>query len=198
MTWSGVGIYLAAIALIALAPGPATALVIRRSALHGTKSVLPLVIGVEVGVFTWAVTSAFGVAALVSASQVAHLVLRVCGAAFLIYLGIRAWLSSGHAEPAPERSRPLLTGLVTNLANPKVAVFAFAFYPQFVPAGADVVATTVLLASVQVVVDGAWFLLLAAFVARARTFFTRTTVRRRLERVTGTVLIGLGLRLAVD
>jgi threonine/homoserine/homoserine lactone efflux protein len=77
-------------------------------------------------------------------------------------------------------------------------VFAFAFYPQFIPAGADVLATTMLLGVLQVVVDATWYVMLALLVGRARHFFSSAAVRRRLERITGTVLIGLGIRLAAD
>ncbi len=84
------------------------------------------------------------------------------------------------------------------LANPKAAVFMLAFYPQFVPADGPVFATTALLALLQVTIETALYLVLAAGVARAGAWFRRPAIRRRLEVVSGTVLVGLGLRVAVS
>lgn len=188
----------------AMVPGPTAALILRRGALSGTRATFPLIAGMEIGVFTWALVTAAGVSALVAASETAYVVLKVVGAGFLIYLGIQSWRASRRGDQpvestaeAPLRWRGVLTGLVTNLANPKMAVFFFAFYPQFMPSNGPVFATTVVMGLVHVVVDTAWYLLLAAAVGRARAWFARSGVRRWIERITGTVLIGLGVRMAV-
>lgn len=86
--------------------------------------------------------------------------------------------------------------MIVMLANPKAAVFMFAFYPQFIPADRPLLATTAVLALVQVAVEILFYLTLAAGVSRARAWFQRPTIRRRLEATTGTVLIALGLRVA--
>jgi threonine/homoserine/homoserine lactone efflux protein len=158
------------------------------------------------GIYLWAVAAAVGLAALVAASEVAYLVLRIVGACVLVVLGVQAWRSARQVTDAaalgpagaPGWRWSVGAGALTNLANPKAAVFAFAFYPQFIPAGADVLATTMLLGLLQVTVDATWYLALALLVGRARDFFARAAVRRRLERITGVVLIGLGVRLAAD
>ncbi|QFU89911.1 LysE family translocator [Amycolatopsis sp. YIM 10] len=207
MTWSNLGGFVLAVTLGAMVPGPTTALVIRRAALGGARSAVPVVLGIEAGLLAWAVAAAAGVAALVAASEAAYTVLRVAGAVVLVVLGVQAWLASRHPGgelPVDEAAvrqnwhRAALSGLLTNLVNPKVAVFMFAFYPQFIPPGADVLLTTLPLALLQVLIDGGWFLLIAVFVGMARKFFARERVRRNLERVTGTVLIALGLRLALE
>ncbi|QIS13718.1 LysE family translocator [Nocardia arthritidis] len=191
----------------AMVPGPTTALMIRRSALGGTRAALPIIGGMEIGILFWALASALGVSVLVAASDVAFLVIRVVGAVVLIGLGVQAWRAIRRpvaTEEVDEQAvratkwRAGSIGLLTNLANPKLAVWAFAFYPQFVSAGSNILLTTVLLGLLHMVIDATWFTLLATFVGRARNFFNRTRVRQWLEGVTGTILIALGLRLAVS
>ncbi|GAA1004151.1 threonine transporter RhtB [Acrocarpospora pleiomorpha] len=89
-------------------------------------------------------------------------------------------------------------GLATCGANPKAAVFAMSFLPQFVPPGAHVPVTLTLLAAVWVLVDLVWYVSLIWLVSRARTVFSRSSARRRLEQISGAVLIGLGVRLVVE
>jgi threonine/homoserine/homoserine lactone efflux protein len=207
MTWSLIGGFVLAVALGAMVPGPTTALVIRRSAVGGVRKTIPVIAGMEIGLYAWAVATAIGLSTLVSASEIAYTALRIAGAIVLITLGVQSWLAARKVTedvPFDEAAVPgrwwqqSTVGLLTNLANPKIAVFAFAFYPQFIPAGADVLHTTLLLGLVQVVIDAGWFLLVAAFVGKARKFFSRAKIRRRLERTTGTVLIALGASLAFE
>ncbi|MFC7586265.1 LysE family translocator [Nonomuraea antimicrobica] len=98
----------------------------------------------------------------------------------------------------PGLRAPFLAGLGTCLANPKAAVFAMSFLPQFVPAGQNVTVTLVTLAVVWVAVDLVWYGLLVWAVAKAREWLGRPVVKRRLEQVSGVVLIGLGVRMAVE
>ncbi|WP_067547813.1 LysE family translocator [Nocardia crassostreae] len=206
MTWSMLGGFLIAVTLAAMVPGPTTALVIRRSALGGTRAALPIIAGMQLGLYLWIAASVFGLSALVAASDIAYTVIRVLGAAVLIWLGVQAWRAARRPPediPVDEHAarartwRAFSIGLLTNLTNPKVAVFAFAFYPQFVAPEANIIPTTLALGLLQLLIDATWFLLVATFVGRARAFFSRTRVRHWLERTTGTVLIALGLRLAV-
>jgi threonine/homoserine/homoserine lactone efflux protein len=165
----------------------------------------------ELGLYCWALFAGAGFAALVAASEIAFLVLRVVGAAVLLYLGIRAfraaWLARKDAEapvspPRPEGRRrwwgAFGEGVVVQLANPKAAVFMIAFYPQFVPVDGPVFVTTALLGLLQITLETVLYLGLAAGVARAGGWFRRPRVRRRLDAVSGTVLVGLGLRVAVS
>jgi threonine/homoserine/homoserine lactone efflux protein len=203
--------FLLAVLLISASPGPAMALIFRRAALRGLRSAVPTVLGLEAGLYLWALFAGAGFAALVAASEVAYLVLRVVGAAVLLFLGIRtlrtAWRDRGHGptageEPAgpggPRWATSFVEGLLVQLANPKAAVFMIAFYPQFVPADGPVFATTALLGLLQITVETVLYLALAAGVARAGAWFRRPRIRRRLEAVSGTVLLGLGLRVAAD
>ncbi|GAB4067750.1 hypothetical protein GCM10028777_24750 [Angustibacter speluncae] len=123
------------------------------------------------------------------------------------YLGVRAWRSAlsahepaddGPAAPGARRWWARFgEGAVVQLANPKAAVFMLAFYPQFVPAGRPLFATTAALALLQVAIETVLYLALAAAVGRAGGWFRRPRVRRRVEAVSGTVMVGLGVRVAL-
>lgn len=208
MTWPTVVAFVATMLLGAMVPGSTTALVIRQSAVHGARSAVPVVVGVEIGLYCWVIASALGVAAVFAASETAFTALRIVGAAFLIYLGVQAWRASWHVssdlgfDDADSSSRlawrrAVMTGAMTQLSNPKVAVFMVAFFPQFVPADSNVLVVTLLLGLAQVLIDGSWFMLVAVFLGRAKRLFSRAAFRRGLERVTGTFLIGLGVRMAL-
>lgn len=186
------------------------ALIFQRAGLHGFRAAVPTVLGLEAGLFLWALAAGAGLAALVAASEVAFWVLRVAGAAFLAYLGIRSiragWRLRGAADgratlpPLPEsRSHrgAFLEGLTVQLANPKAAMFLMAFYPQFLPTDAPVLVPTVTLAVIQVSLETVLYLGLAAAVGSASAWFSRTSVRRRLDYVSGAVLLALGLRVAL-
>jgi threonine/homoserine/homoserine lactone efflux protein len=200
--------FVAAVLLISASPGPAMALIFRRAALRGLAGAVPTVLGLEVGLYLWALFAGAGLAALVAASEIAYLVLRVVGAAVLLVLGVRAWRAAwrdrgGAAlpEPATPGRRRWWTafgeGVVVQLANPKAAVFMIAFYPQFVPSDGPVFATTAVLGLLQITLETGLYLALAAGVARAGAWFRRPRIRRRLEAISGTVLVALGVRVAV-
>ena len=196
--------FLAAVLVVTATPGPAMALVVRRAGLQGFRPAVSTVLGLEAGLFTWAVLAGLGLAALVAASEAAFWALRVVGAGVLLWLGVRALLAARRAEgPATSTAarssswRSFGEGLVVQLANPKAAVFVLALYTQFVPPGARVLQTVLLLATLQVVVETVLYLGLAAAVGRAGSWFRRSRVRRSLDAVSGTVLVGLGLRVAV-
>jgi threonine/homoserine/homoserine lactone efflux protein len=218
--------FVLAVVLISASPGPAMALILRRSALHGFRAAVPTVLGLELGLYLWALAAAGGLAVLVAASETAYLVLRVVGAGVLIFLGLRAFhaawaerralslpeeAATGTADEAAVEARPatrgarhrparraFAEGLVVQLANPKAAVFMLAFYPQFVPADRPLFATTAALALLQVVLETGLYLALAAGVSRAGGWFRTPRIRQRLEAASGTVLIALGLRVAAS
>ncbi|HEX6151837.1 LysE family translocator [Nocardioides sp.] len=198
--------FVVAVVLISASPGPAIALILRRAAVDGWRGAVPTVLGLEAGLYLWALAAAAGFAALVAASTAAYVVLKVVGAVVLIWLGVKAWRAAlkGRAElveadaPAASWRRRFGEGLVVQLANPKAAVFMLAFYPQFVPADRPLFVTTAGLALLQVLLETALYLSLAYGVGRAGAFFRRSEIRRRVEAVTGTVLVGLGLRVAVS
>jgi threonine/homoserine/homoserine lactone efflux protein len=183
--------------LLALLPGPATALVVRSAALHGRRSALLTVLGNSTGILLWALASVLGIAALVAASSVAFVALKVAGAVVLVYLGVQALRgvkAVNEEEPGFARSS-YVTGLVTSGANPKLAVFFIALVPQFVPHGAPVLPWTLAMALILICVDLVYFSALAWAVSRAKRAVVGS---RRVERLTGAVMIGLGLRVALE
>ncbi len=206
--------FVLAVVLISASPGPAVALILRRAALRGFRGAVPTVLGLEVGLYVWALLAAAGFAALVAASEAAFMVLRVVGAAVLVWLGLQAWRAAWRERNLPAGAAAVPTpsatdgrrgwwtafgeGVVVQLANPKAAVFMIAFYPQFVPADGPVLLTTAVLGLLQITVETGLYLALAAGVARAGVWFRRPRIRSRLEAISGTVFVALGVRLAAD
>jgi threonine/homoserine/homoserine lactone efflux protein len=189
-------------ALLTLAPGPATALVVRSAVVGGRRRALLTTIGNSLGVLAWGLFAALGIAALVATSAEAFTVVKLAGAVALIVLGIQSLRRGRDPAPAPPARAPLGTamrdGLVTSLANPKLAFFYVALFPQFVPDGAPVLPSALAMAAMVVAFDLVWYSALAYLVARARRAFVEGPWLRRAERLTGAVLVGLGVRLALE
>lgn len=194
--------------MVTITPGPGTAAIIRVAARDGRRRALSTVVGNSAGVLTWAVLSAIGVSSLIIASKIAYDVLRIGGAAFLIALGARSLLRRAHAPAAAEaEGQPVAAerpardgwriGLTTSLSNPKLAVFFVALFPQFLRPDAAVLPAASLMALVIVAFDVAWFGSIIYLVDRARAIL-RPHVQRTVERLTGAVLVGVGLFLMVD
>jgi threonine/homoserine/homoserine lactone efflux protein len=202
-------------ALLTITPGLDTLLVLRASAAGGARAGIAAAIGIAGGCLAWAASSAIGMTALLAASRVAFDALRLAGMGYLLWLGFRALfrpmpgvsqrpsdaneeLGVGTEPPALSVVQALRTGLTTNLLNPKIGVFYLSVLPQFLPEGMHPLAGSLLLAMIHNIESLAWLSILALVVRRARGFLTRPSVRRRFEQVTGVVLIGFGVRLAID
>jgi threonine/homoserine/homoserine lactone efflux protein len=202
MLWA----FLPIAALMTVTPGPGTAMIVRSALRGGVRTALATIAGNSAGVLAWAVLSALGVSALVAASELAFATLKVTGAAVLIYLGARSLLARRRGEPepsqattrSPSRHTALRDGLATSLANPKLAVFFVALFPQFVADGAPVLPPALAMAGLIVLLDLAWYSTLAVLVDRSRRAFVESGLMRRLERLMGVVLIGLGVRVALE
>jgi threonine/homoserine/homoserine lactone efflux protein len=196
--------FVGACVLVAMVPGVSTAIILRQTLRAGRGSGMAATLGNETGVLLWGLAAAFGLSALLLASQAAYDLMRVVGAIVLVVMGAQSlWQARAHrpqAEPlaVDGRGRSYLVGLGTCLANPKAAVFAMSFLPQFVPQGQNVPLTLVLLAVVWALVDLLWYGALIWTVATAKAFFGRPSVKRRLERISGVVLIALGARLVLE
>jgi len=189
--------FVAASFLIALSPGPGTAMVLRQS-VHGRKAALATVFGMEVAVACWAVAAALGLSVLLTASEIAFHTLRIAGAVFLIYLGVKALISKSLPGEAPPPGHAFRSGLIVNLANPKLGVFAISFLPQFVPAGEAGQGVLLFLAVFWVVIDTVWYLIVVTILHTVRGWLARPRVRTILEKLSGGVLLALGVRLVLD
>jgi RhtB (resistance to homoserine/threonine) family protein len=190
--------FAAVAALLTITPGADTALVLRAALGGGPRAAMVAGAGVCAGVLVWGALTAVGLAALVEASPTAYDVLRVAGAAYLLWLGIRTWRDAGEQGEQPRTGPWFRTGLLTNLLNPKVAVFYVSFLPQFVPDGTPVLPASLLLASIHAVEGLLWFGALALATQRLKVVLAKERVRRAVARVTATVLVGFGLRLALE
>ena len=194
--WSGLA------ALLTVTPGADMALVARSALGTGRRHAVWTTAGIASGLMVWGAASAIGVAALLAASAGAYDALRLAGGAYLVWLGLRTLLATRQAgaPPAPPRAGrgrgAYATGLVSNLANPKIVVFYSTVLPSFVPAGASVLAWSLLLAAIHAGMGLAWLSAYAWALHRARVVLERPRVRRALDAATGTVLVALGVRLA--
>jgi threonine/homoserine/homoserine lactone efflux protein len=188
-------------AALTVTPGVATALVIRSTLSGGRRAAFATTLGNSAGVMAWALMAALGVAALVAASVTAFTVVKIAGAVMLLAMGLHSVLSKHEAptvQTRPQNGSAFRDGLLTSMANPKLAVFFVALFPQFVPEHQAVLPLAVAMALIIVALDVVWYSTLAWLVGRARRAFTSGPWLRRTQRLTGCVLIGLGARLALE
>jgi threonine/homoserine/homoserine lactone efflux protein len=196
--------------LVIVTPGPDTALTIRNTLSGGRRGGLGTALGVATGQAVWTVATSAGVAALLVASAPAFTALRLAGAAYLVWLGIQAlwaaWRPGGPTECAdalaPSRalapSMAFRQGVLSNLGNPKMAVFFTSLLPQFAPVGHVSFSALLALGLLFCVITLGWLAAYAAVVARAGDLLRRLGVRRAIEAVTGLALLALGARLALE
>lgn len=198
--------FTATAALLTITPGLDTALVLRTAAAEGPRRAMLAAAGIALGCLTWALLVGAGLGALLAASQLAYEVLRWAGALYLLALGVkligapRRMLDlsvSAEGTIAPARPNWLLRGFLTNMLNPKIGVFYVSFLPQFIPPGSSVLGWSVLLASIHNVLGLAWFGALVAATRPLLGALRKPGVMTWLDRLTGMLFIGFGLKLAL-
>jgi threonine/homoserine/homoserine lactone efflux protein len=201
--WTFIGIS----AVVIATPGPDTALTVRNSLLGGQRGGLCTALGVCTGQVTWALFTSAGVAALLRASQPVFFAVRLAGCAYIVYLGAQALLDAfrdgdergsvdGNGRPAMTGRRAFRQGVLSNLGNPKMAVFFISLLPQF--AARRSFTSPMALGLVFSALTLVWLSAYTLAVARARAFLTRGWTRRFLDAVTGLVLVGFGFRLVSE
>ncbi len=204
-------VFIGVAAIVILLPGPDTVVVTKNILLHGRRTALGTSLGVGAGLSIWTLAAALGVASLVRASAVAFTVLKLAGAMYLIWLGVQALRTAGHALAGTteaggsadgRRELGVLggfrQGMLSDLANPKIGIFFTSLLPQFVNPGRPVLLPFLALGAIFVVMTIVWLAAYTLLAARAIDTLTRPRVRATLDRVTGVVLIALGLRLAAE
>lgn len=199
--------FLGVAAVVICTPGQDTALTIKNTLAGGRRGGVATALGVSLGQAAWTIAASAGVVAVLRSSQPAFAALKLAGAAYLVFLGVQALRHAlagrgttvdGLVGPRVAPRAALRQGVVSNLANPKMAVFFTSLLPQFAPAGDGAFAAMTALGLLFSTLTLLWLAAYAVAVARARDLLGRTGVRRALEAATGAVLVALGLRVAAS
>jgi threonine/homoserine/homoserine lactone efflux protein len=197
-------------ALLTILPGADMALVTRNVLALGRQRTMLTILGICAGCVIHATASALGISAILATSATAYNVVKTIGAAYLVWIGIQsvrgagrpaagAAKTSGARAVAPASTGNLgafLQGFLTNVLNPKVAIFYLTFLPQFISPSEPVLTRSLMLASIHIALGLVWLTAYAWFIDRLGGVLTRPTVKAWLERVTGGLLVALGARLA--
>ncbi|HXN90767.1 MAG TPA: LysE family translocator [Candidatus Sulfotelmatobacter sp.] len=192
--------------LLAVTPGPDMAVVTKNALAHGRRGVVLTTSGIGLALVTWVVATAVGLSALLRTSGDVLFALKIVGACYLAYLGIRTLIESrrrpadlltGAPAAAPARA-VFRQGFLSALSNPKLGVFFVTFLPQFVLPGQDVLPRLLELGVIFALIGWTWMNVYGLFVTRLREVITTPRVRQWMQRVTGVVLLGFGARLAVE
>jgi threonine/homoserine/homoserine lactone efflux protein len=215
LTFAGVA------AIVNVTPGLDTMLVLRTSISGGRTAGIVGGLGVSTGCLAWGVAAAAGISELLAASHLAYEVVRVVGAVYLTWLGCRAlWqsrrsgreagsgragggkadreISAGAGKVVPVRLAAFRSGLGTNLLNPKAGVFYMSLLPQFIPRGAPLFGSAMLLTLIDVTELLIWFCILSSAASALTLRISRASFRRRMEQISGLVFIGFAVSLVVD
>ena len=190
--------------VIVITPGPDMAIVTHNALARGRAAALWAGIGITTGLLVWTLASVLGLAALLASSAEAFTVVKWLGAAYLVYLGARTLLSmrDGAEEPMDPTGRagksPFRQGLLSNLLNPKIAILFTSLIPQFVTPGPAATLESVLLAGIFAGIGLVWLVGYALAASAASAVLVRPRVRAATRAITGAVLVGLGLRMALE
>jgi threonine/homoserine/homoserine lactone efflux protein len=193
--------FLAAASILTLTPGLDTAMVLRSAAAFGPRPAAFAAAGIAGGCLAWGAVVSLGLGALLQASQTGYTILKLAGAAYLIFWGLNLLIKPRSAirQPASElratSSLLLRRGFLTNILNPKVGVFYISFLPQFIPHGANVALYAFFLACVHVALTLLWFALLIIATIPLGRLLQSPKIVKTLDRLTGAVFIGFGLKL---
>jgi threonine/homoserine/homoserine lactone efflux protein len=192
--------------LLAVTPGPDMAVVTKNALAHGRRGVLLTTSGIALALVIWVTATAVGLSALLRASGGILFALKLAGACYLAYLGVRALLESrdrpadllSGTPPAAPAHAVFRQGFLSALSNPKLGVFFVTFLPQFVLPGQPVFSRLLELGVVFAVIGWSWMNVYGLFVTRLREVITAPRVRQWMQRITGVVLLGFGARLAIE
>jgi RhtB (resistance to homoserine/threonine) family protein len=208
MEISALTTYLIAITLLTLTPGVDTMLVIRNTARGGWRDGAASSLGICSGLFVHATISAVGISVILLQAAWAFSTLKLAGAAYLVWLGACSWrkvfrrdsfkVVNGMTSGSFRLRRSLREGFLSNVLNPKTAVFYMAFLPQFINPAHSALAQSLLLAALHFIIAMIWQCLLALMVKQLKRWLQRPAISQCFDGITGTVMIALGLRVAAE
>jgi threonine/homoserine/homoserine lactone efflux protein len=192
--------------LLSVTPGPDMAVVTRNALAHGRRGVVLTTSGIALALVVWVTATAVGLSALLRTSGEVLFLLKIVGACYLAYLGVRTLLESrarpadllAAAPPAAPAHAVFRQGFLSAISNPKLGVFFVTFLPQFVLPGQALLPRLLELGVTFAVIGWVWMNVYGLFVTRLRQVITTPRVRQWMQRVTGVVLLGFGARLALE
>ncbi|WP_322487280.1 LysE family translocator [Chloroflexus sp.] len=197
--------YTVAVAILTLIPGADTMLVLRNALARGRLAGVATAFGIGSGLFVQATLSGLGLAAIVVKSAELYHAIKLAGALYLVGLGVWTMITTWRQRTVPEfhlssgqERHAFVEGVLSNVLNPKVAVFYLAFLPQFIDPHDPVLPTALALTTIHFVLSVIWFSTLTFVVAGVSRWLRQAAVRRRLNYATGAVLAALGMRMAVE
>ena len=192
--------------LLAVTPGPDMAVVTKNALAHGRRGVVLTTSGIALALVVWVTATAVGLSALLRTSGEVLFALKIVGAVYLAFLGIKTLLESrsrpgdllaGTPAAAPAHA-VFRQGFLSAISNPKLGVFFVTFLPQFVLPGQQVLPRLLVLGVTFAVIGWLWMNVYGLFVTRLREVITAPRVRQWMQRITGVVLLGFGARLALE
>lgn len=188
--------------LLTLTPGLDTALILRTACAEGGKKAFQAALGIDAGCFIWGALVALGLGALLAVSELAYTVLKVCGAAYLSWLGlqllIRPRASFSHSDSnAASQGNWFIRGMLGNVLNPKMGIFYVSFLPQFIPAGHSPFLWTFFLVGIHVTIGTMWSATLILSTHFASAMLKKRRVVTAMDRVTGGLFLCFAAKLAL-
>lgn len=198
-------LFVVACVLLIILPGPDTAIVTKNTIVSGQKAGFQTMIGSCTGLLLHTIAAVAGLSALIVKSAVAFTVLKYVGALYLCYLGVRTLINMRAKKVTNEEELVTVKGgsafkqgFITNVTNPKVAVFFLTFLPQFLALDANVFFAFLVMGIIYIVLTFVWFALYVYLLNSIRTFMQRPATQAVVEGLTGIVLIGFGVKLALE
>lgn len=201
-----VTLFIIACVLLIILPGPDTAIVTKNSVVGGRNGGFQTMIGSCIGLAIHTIAAVAGLSAIIVKSAVAFTLLKYVGAAYLCYLGVRT-LMNMRAKKMDLEEEPIETmkgnsyfkqGFITNVTNPKVAVFFLTFLPQFLAPNSEPFWSFLVMGIIYSVLTFLWFTFYVFLLDKIRNFMKRPATQAVIESLTGVVLIGFGLKLALE
>lgn len=203
---TSIPLFIIACVLLIILPGPDTAIVTKNTVVAGRKGGMQTMLGSCVGLSIHTIAAVAGLSAIIVKSAVAFTVLKYVGAAYLCYLGVRTLMNMRAKKTDVDEellveamgSSYFKQGFITNVTNPKVAVFFLTFLPQFLAPGADAFWSFLVMGIIYTVLTFAWFFFYVVLLDKVRNFMKRPSTQASIEAITGVVLIGFGIKLAFE